>query len=95
MYRLSSLPLKEFIKIKSEANPYDKAFNKYFINRYFTLKNLLNKFSSVLEPYAVKVASMVLRGKCCCEVMFLTDNKINYELFIYIQNYYKNNDKIF
>jgi RNA-directed DNA polymerase len=40
VYRLSSLPLKEFIKIKSEANPYDKSFDKYFINRYFTLKRL-------------------------------------------------------
>jgi len=40
VYRLSTLPLKEFIKIKSEANPYDKSFDSYFINRYFTLKNL-------------------------------------------------------
>ena len=31
------------------------------------------KFSSVLEPYAVKVASTVLRGGCHCEVMFLPD----------------------
>ena len=32
------------------------------------------KFSSVLEPYAVKVASTVLRRECHCEVMFLSDN---------------------
>ena len=31
------------------------------------------KFSSVLEPYAVKVASTVLRRECHCEVMFLSD----------------------
>ena len=40
VYRLATLPLKEFIKIKSEANPYDKSFDEYFIKRYFTLKNL-------------------------------------------------------
>ena len=33
------------------------------------------KFSSVLEPYAVKVASTVLRRGCHCEVMFLSDFK--------------------
>lgn len=31
------------------------------------------KFSSVLEPYAGKVASTVLRRECHCEVMFLSD----------------------
>ena len=31
------------------------------------------KFSSMLEPYAVKVASTVLRRGCHCEVMFLSD----------------------
>ena len=31
------------------------------------------KFSSMLEPYAVKVASTVLRRECHCEVMFLSD----------------------
>jgi hypothetical protein len=31
------------------------------------------KFSSVLEPYAGKVASTVLRRGCHCEVMFLSD----------------------
>ena len=40
VYRLATLPLKEFIKIKSEANPYDKSFDEYFIKRYFALKNL-------------------------------------------------------
>ena len=40
VYRLGTLPLKEFIKIKSEANPYDKSFDEYFIKRYFALKNL-------------------------------------------------------
>ena len=34
------------------------------------------KFSSVLEPYAGKVASTVLRRECHCEVMFLSD-KLN------------------
>jgi RNA-directed DNA polymerase len=43
VYRLSTLPLKEFIKIKSEANPYDTSFDDYFIKRYFTLKNLTKK----------------------------------------------------
>ena len=33
------------------------------------------KFSSMLEPYAVKVASTVLRRGCHCEVMFLSDNE--------------------
>lgn len=41
VYRLGTLPLKEFIKIKSEANPYDKSFDEYFINKvvhfYFAL----------------------------------------------------------
>ena len=32
------------------------------------------KFSSVLEPYAGKVASTVLRRECHCEVMFLSDH---------------------
>jgi hypothetical protein len=27
----------------------------------------------VLEPYAVKVASTVIRRECHCEVMFLSD----------------------
>lgn len=36
------------------------------------------KFSSVLEPYAGKVASTVLRRECHCEVMFLSD-KVNTE----------------
>lgn len=39
------------------------------------LKNLLNQLSSVLEPYAMKVASTLIRGECYCEVMFLPDNK--------------------
>ena len=43
VYILSTLPLKEFIKIKSEANPYDTSFDDYFIKRYFTLKNLTKK----------------------------------------------------
>lgn len=37
------------------------------------------KFSSVLEPYAVKVASTVLRRGCHCEVMFLSDNELLFE----------------
>lgn len=37
------------------------------------------KFSSVLEPYAVKVASTVLRRECHCEVMFLSDNELLFE----------------
>ena len=48
------------------------------------------KFSSVLEPYAVKVASTVLRGGCHCEVMFLPDidviGMINYEMIGYFTN---------
>ena len=34
------------------------------------------KFSSVLEPYAGKVASTVLRRECHCEVMFLSDKAL-------------------
>ena len=37
------------------------------------------KFSSVLEPYAGKVASTVLRRECHCEVMFLSDNELLFE----------------
>ena len=48
------------------------------------------KFSSVLEPYAVKVASTVLRRGCHCEVMFLSDidviGMINYEMIGYYTN---------
>lgn len=41
------------------------------------------KFSSVLEPYAGKVASTVLRRECHCEVMFLSDYILNtYQNFI-------------
>ena len=36
------------------------------------------KFSSVLEPYAGKVASTVLRRECHCEVMFLSDKNQKY-----------------
>ena len=39
------------------------------------------KFSSVLEPYAVKVASTVLRGGCHCEVMSLPDVRPEVALF--------------
>lgn len=42
------------------------------------------KFSSVLEPYAGKVASTVLRRECHCEVMFLSDNKF----YTYGEYYY-------
>ena len=44
------------------------------------------KFSSMLEPYAVKVASTVLSGGCHCEVMFLPDEvppKVEYSLTIH------------
>ena len=37
------------------------------------------KFSSVIEPYAGKVASTVLRRECHCEVMFLSDNELLFE----------------
>jgi hypothetical protein len=60
------------------------------------------KFSSVHEPYAVKVASTVLRGGCHCEVMFLPDNisfvlncsskKINIQL-IYLKPNHKHPSK--
>ena len=46
------------------------------------------KFSSVLEPYAVKVASTVLRGGCHCEVMFLPDNNVNKDENEYTINYF-------
>ena len=44
------------------------------------------KFSSVLEPYAGKVASTVLRRECHCEVMFLSDKNL--------LEVSKNNDKL-
>lgn len=44
------------------------------LNDILPSKTSQRKFSSVLEPYAVKVASTVLRGECHCEVMFLPDN---------------------
>lgn len=51
------------------------------------------KFSSVLEPYAVKVASTVLRRECHCEVMFLSDNNFTLSLYAYYAkktiNFYK------
>ena len=52
------------------------------------------KFSSMLEPYAVKVASTVLRRGCHCEVMFLSDNieelsvkldKLKYKVYLRIR----------
>lgn len=43
------------------------------LNDILPSKTSQRKFSSVLEPYAVKVASTVLRGECHCEVMFLPD----------------------
>ena len=44
------------------------------LNDILPSKTSQRKFSSVLEPYAVKVASTVLRGECHCEVMFLPDD---------------------
>ena len=44
------------------------------LNDILPSKTSQRKFSSVLEPYAVKVASTVLRGECYREVMFLPDN---------------------
>ena len=46
------------------------------LNDILPSKTSQRKFSSVLEPYAVKVASTVLRGECHCEVMFLPDIKV-------------------
>ncbi len=36
VFRISSIPLTEHIKIKNEANPFDKRFDEYFINRLTT-----------------------------------------------------------
>ena len=41
------------------------------------------KFSSVLEPYAGKVASTVLRRECHCEVMFLSDFIVKIKSFTF------------
>ena len=46
------------------------------LNDILPSKTSQRKFSSVLEPYAVKVASTVLRGECHCEVMFLPDKDL-------------------
>ena len=51
------------------------------LNDILPSKTSQRKFSSVLEPYAVKVASTVLRGECHCEVMFLPDNDISFSTF--------------
>jgi hypothetical protein len=40
LFILSSLPIVEHIKVKSEANPFDKRYRDYFNNRYLTLKKL-------------------------------------------------------
>ena len=74
------------------------------LNDILPSKTSQRKFSSVLEPYAVKVASTVLRGECHCEVMFLPDSillyKVSINLFIsavYLynfQNYHYILDKI-
>lgn len=53
------------------------------LNDILPSKTSQRKFSSVLEPYAVKVASTVLRGECHCEVMFLPD-------IVVINKIYKN-----
>jgi hypothetical protein len=53
------------------------------LNDILPSKTSQRKFSSVLEPYAVKVASTVLRGECHCEVMFLPDIIIVLNNFIY------------
>ena len=56
------------------------------LNDILPSKTSQRKFSSVLEPYAVKVASTVLSGGCHCEVMFLPDEvppKVEYSLTIH------------
>ena len=45
------------------------------------------KFSSMLEPYAVKVASTVLRRECHCEVMFLSDNRLGFAIMLCLIRY--------
>ena len=54
------------------------------------------KFSSMLEPYAVKVASTVLRRECHCEVMFLSDYNRRYfdEIFPKIINSAKRKNEL-
>ena len=72
VYRLGTLPLKEFIKIKAKLTHMINLLMNILSKDILPLKTS-QKFSSVLEPYAVKVASTVLRGGCHREVMFLPD----------------------
>ena len=40
VFRLSSIPIREHLKIKSEANPFDRNDDEYFLKRYLTLRKL-------------------------------------------------------
>lgn len=40
IFRMSAIPIVEYIKVQAKANPFDKEFDTYFTNRFFTLKNL-------------------------------------------------------
>ena len=61
------------------------------LNDILPSKTSQRKFSSVLEPYAVKVASTVLRGECHCEVMFLPDNiPLTVSFFVFVSKHSSN-----
>lgn len=40
VFRLSSIPIKKYLKIRSEANPFDRNYDEYFLKRYISLRNL-------------------------------------------------------
>ena len=71
VFALTSIPLMKHIKIRAEANPFDKIYDDYFLQRWISLKT--QSFSYQTPPCAMKVASTVLRRGCYREVMFLSD----------------------
>jgi RNA-directed DNA polymerase len=40
VFRLSSISLREHVKVRNEANPFDRNYDEYFLKRYISLRNL-------------------------------------------------------
>ena len=66
--------LKSLSKLKAPTHMINLLMN--ILSKDILSLKTSQKFSSVLEPYAVKVASTVLRRECHCEVMFLSDKVV-------------------
>jgi hypothetical protein len=69
----SSISLREHVKVRNEANAFDRNYNEYFLKRYIFLRNFTAP-SSVLELHVLKVTRTVLRRGEDCEIFFLSDN---------------------